>query len=67
MKARAKYNRTSKKWNVAVNYEGEEILLGKADGSFVKYTEFDTKQDAINYITNEERLRLAKNLKEMIL
>ncbi|WP_346962005.1 hypothetical protein [Clostridium sp.] len=67
MKARPKYNRTSKKWNIVVNYKGDEILLGKADGSFVKYTEFDTKQSTIDYINGEERLQLAKNLKEMIL
>ena len=66
MMARPKYDRTSKKYNVAVNHHGEEILVGEADGIFVKYSYFDTKQLAINYINSKEKLKLAKNLLEMI-
>jgi len=66
MMARPKYNRSSGKYNIAVNHNGEEILLGKADGIFVKYTEFNTKQDAVNYINSGSRLKLANSIKEMI-
>lgn len=66
MMARPKYNRSSKKYNVAVNRKGEEILVGKADGIFIKYSEFDDKQSAIDYINSKEKLKLAKDLKEMI-
>jgi hypothetical protein len=67
MMARPKYNRTSKKYNVAVNNNGQEILVGSADGIFIKYTEFDNKQAAIDYINGKEKLKLAKDLKDMII
>lgn len=66
MMARPKYDRKSKKYNVAVNCHGEEILIGKAEGIFVRYSEFDTKQSTIDYINSKEKLTLAKNLLEMV-
>ena len=67
MMARPKYNRSKKLYNVVANYNGQELLIGSNDGIFVEYTEFGDKQSAINYINSKEKLKLANNLKEMIL
>ncbi len=56
--ARPKFNRTSHKWNIVINYYDEEIKLGHEENGFVKYSEFDTKADAIKYIENKEGLQL---------
>ena len=58
MIARPKYNRTSKKWNIACMVDGEEIKLGHSEGIFVKYESFNSKQQAIDYINNREGLEL---------
>lgn len=67
MKARPKYDRGTRNWNIVVNYNGTEIFLGKQEGSFVKYKNFGSKEEAAEFIKNKDGLELAKNLKEMIL
>lgn len=66
MMARPKYDRKSKTYNIAVNHHGEEILIGHLDRGFVFYDKFATKQSAIDFINSKNKLRLAKNLMEMV-
>ncbi|PRR85541.1 hypothetical protein [Clostridium luticellarii] len=58
MIARPKYNRTSKKWNIACILDKDELPLGHREGEFVKYESFDSKQQATDYINNREDLEL---------
>jgi hypothetical protein len=68
LKARPKYNRTSKKYNIAVNNQGHEIMLGHQNGAFVKYTEFNSKKEAIEYIeSRKDKLTLAKDLQDFVM
>lgn len=47
------------KYNVEVEKEGQSLLLGNTvDNIFVKYIEFDTQQEAIEYINSDSRLQL---------
>ncbi|MEY8001567.1 hypothetical protein AB8U03_15465 [Clostridium sp. Mt-5] len=66
MIARPKYNRISKKWNIACMVDGEEIPLGHQTGICFKNVEFGSKDKAIEYIENREGMELkveeAKNV-----
>lgn len=47
------------KYNIAVEKDDETLLLGETvDSIFCKYLEFDTRQDAIDYINSDSRLQL---------
>lgn len=51
-----------KKWNIECEKDGELLLLGRMiDNLFMEYTEFDTKQEAIDYINSNERLQLRES------
>lgn len=56
--ARPKYNRKSEKWNIVCKVNDAEIELGREINGFVKYTEFDSKQTALDYIEKEPHLKL---------
>lgn len=58
MIARPKYNRASKRWNIACMVDGEEIPLGYQTGICFKNVEFEGKDKAIEYIENREGMEL---------
>ncbi|GEM_PF-4622549 len=60
LKARPKYNRDAKKWNVVVEHKGREIPVGHSIGNsdFFERTKFDTKQDAIKWIEESGKFEL---------
>lgn len=50
------------KYFVEVDTGAEKLLVGEGeDGGFVKYSEWDTIQDAIDYINSKEQLELVLN------
>lgn len=55
------YNKKNKEWNILVSIEdGRTLKLGeKIDDLFMKYTAFESEEEAIKYIENDERLKLS--------
>jgi len=58
LKARPKYNRENKVWNIIIDKDGKEIPLGHYIGKselFFERKEFDTKEDAIEHIKSVDK------------
>lgn len=50
------------KYNIAVEKDDEMFMLGEPiDDIFYKYLEFETQEDAIDYINKDSRLQLDTN------
>lgn len=55
-KAKLRYNKGTDSWNIFIEVDGRDIPVGttlsKGEPAFYKTTEFNTKEDAIDWINN---------------
>lgn len=62
-KMKARVIKKDKKYVVEVDTGTKKLLIGRGeDGGFFEYLEWETRQDAVDYINSKEQLELEINL-----